>query len=282
MVSVRKVTAEDHNRLLSLINFGRYTHRHLDWRSPLDWVGHQPYFLLEQDSRPAAALACPADPPQVNWIRLFSVTASVSFELAWNTLWEAARPALPTANHTPSVCAMPLQGWFQNLLVRSGFIEVNRVVVLSWLGPGLPLSATGARIHVRVMTAEDLPQVARIDQAAFDRVWMNSVESLQRALAQSTIATVAEDDHGLVGYQISTATSMGGHLARLAVSPTYQGCGVGYALVRDLQERFVQRGARSMTVNTQQDNLASLRLYQKAGFHPIDEQYPVYAFELSG
>lgn len=281
-VRVRRVTLEDHNNLLSLINFGRYTHRHLDWRSPLDWIGHQPYLLLEQASRAVAALACPPDPPQVNWIRVFSVSVGISYERAWSELWGAAREELPHEDGWPAVCAMPLQGWFQGLLAAEGFVEANRVVVLSWIGPELPPMREVSGARLRPMAAQDLPGVARLDQAAFDRIWLSSQDSLERAFSQAAVATVAESEAGLLGYQISTATSMGGHLARLAVSPNFQGRGVGYTLVRDLQSRFLQRGARSITVNTQQDNLASLRLYRRAGFQPIGEEYPVYQFRQPG
>ena len=35
----------------------------------------------------------------------------------------------------------------------------------------------------------------------------------------------------IVGYQYSTSSSMGGHLARLAVKKSMQGKGIGYLLV---------------------------------------------------
>jgi ribosomal protein S18 acetylase RimI-like enzyme len=69
---------------------------------------------------------------------------------------------------------------------------------------------------------------------------------------------------------------MGGHLARLAVLPAYQGRGVGYALVNDLLRQFVFRGIFRVTVNTQADNHASLRLYENMGFQRTGESYPVY------
>ena len=84
----------------------------------------------------------------------------------------------------------------------------------------------------------------------------------------------------LVGYQISTASPLGGHLARLAVCPEQQCKGIGYSLVVDTLSQFNRRGAQRVTVNTQQDNLASLSLYKKAGFRETREQYPVYQYSL--
>jgi ribosomal protein S18 acetylase RimI-like enzyme len=42
--------------------------------------------------------------------------------------------------------------------------------------------------------------------------------------------------------------------------------------------QFDRRGAQAVTVNTQQDNIASLSLYQKAGFRRTGEEYPVYQY----
>jgi [ribosomal protein S18]-alanine N-acetyltransferase len=104
---------------------------------------------------------------------------------------------------------------------------------------------------------------------------------LEHAFRQAAIATVAEKDGLLVGYQISTANHSGGHLARLAVHPGYQGKGVGYTILRDLLAQFERRGARHVTVNTQDDNTASISLYEKAGFIATGENYQVYECNLA-
>jgi ribosomal-protein-alanine N-acetyltransferase len=79
---------------------------------------------------------------------------------------------------------------------------------------------------------------------------------------------------------MSTGSPFGGHLARLAVHPEFQGRGIGHALLHDLLVRFQERGAMRVTVNTQDNNHASLRLYRKAHFHLTGESYPVYEYPL--
>jgi ribosomal protein S18 acetylase RimI-like enzyme len=69
---------------------------------------------------------------------------------------------------------------------------------------------------------------------------------------------------------------MGGHLARLAVKTTMQGKGIGYLLVHQLLSQFSKQGIKHVTVNTQQNNVASLGLYSKAGFTVTGESYRVY------
>jgi ribosomal protein S18 acetylase RimI-like enzyme len=128
------------------------------------------------------------------------------------------------------------------------------------------------------MNFDDLRAVEAVDWQAFDPLWRNSISSIELAYKQHAVATVAEDDDQLLGFQISTASPMGGHLARLAVSPQAQGKGIGYALVRDALDQFERRGALRVTVNTQAENTVSLALYEKAGFQPTGETYPVYVY----
>jgi ribosomal-protein-alanine N-acetyltransferase len=104
---------------------------------------------------------------------------------------------------------------------------------------------------------------------------------LEKALPQATSAIVAEDDEGVVGYQISTANPFGAHLARLAVRPDAQRRGLGSLIVTDLIRRLKNKGVSRLTVNTQSDNHASLALYEKMGFVLTGEKFPVYCFKVS-
>jgi ribosomal-protein-alanine N-acetyltransferase len=126
------------------------------------------------------------------------------------------------------------------------------------------------------MTEADLPQITEVDWASFGPLWHNSQETLQRALAQSLFAMVAEDERDVIGYQMTTGGGVRAHLARLAVHPSVQGRGVGRALLGDLFQRLVQNGYLKLSVNTQSDNQTSLKLYQKMGFVRTGEAYPVY------
>jgi ribosomal protein S18 acetylase RimI-like enzyme len=130
------------------------------------------------------------------------------------------------------------------------------------------------------MNEDDLPTVARIDAESFAPLWQNSLTSLQRAYSQAGPATVILFNGSMVGYQISTKNPFGAHLARLAVLPSCQGSGLGYILVQDLLLRTRQMGIQKVTVNTQGDNLTSLSLYQKIGFIPTGERYPVLVYQM--
>ncbi len=275
-LSVRAATQEDRQSLANLIHFETRVHRHLDWRGPLDWLGFSPYLILEQRNKIIATLACPSDPDHIAWIRLFAVAQGQSIKQAWEVLWPEAKMILEKSPGIEKVASLPLQTWFVELLQVTAFTEIDQVVMLSCDLDALRLQPVSHEVMVRLMNFDDIFAVERVDHAAFEPIWHNSLSSLQLAYSQASLATVAEIQGDIVGYQISTATPLGAHLSRLAVLPEYQNRSIGYCLLRDLLLYYKARGALKMTVNTQKTNSASLHLYQKVGFRLTGEQYPVY------
>jgi ribosomal-protein-alanine N-acetyltransferase len=274
---IRTATPDDYSRLARLVHLDTvYVHRHLDWRAPLDWIGEAPFLLLEEDGEIVAALACPVNPPGVAWIRLFAVASSYPLESAWDELWPEAYTYLSQAQAPVSVAALPLRPWLHLLLERSLFNETCQVVMLSWSRQPIPAVQHDAGLCIRPMNLDDLSAVQTVDRCAFSPLWQNTQSCLELAYRQAAIATVAEQDGQMVGYQISTSTPMGGHLARLAVVPEKQDHGIGKAMLIDLLSQFARRGIFKVTVNTQIDNMSSLNLYRKFGFKLTGEEYPVY------
>lgn len=276
-LSVRQANLQDKQQLANLIHFETLVHRHLDWRPPLEWFGHEPYLVLEKDNRLVAALICPPDPPSVAWIRIFAASSEVNLSEAWSLLWSRA---LDMISFDPSVffAAIPLQSWFEQLLLDSEFQPTNRVVMMVWESRNIPSMKIPEDITLRPMNIDDLPAIEVLDKSAFGPLWHNSRSSLEYAYRQAAIATIAEYNGEIIGYQISTAMQMGGHLARLATHPDFQRKGIGFALLQDLQIQFNQRGALQLTVNTQENNLPSISLYENAGFVFTGETYPVYLY----
>ena len=275
---VRPVDSKDHQQLSNLLFFETRLHRHLDWRSPLEWLGAPFYWVLEEYGQITAALACPVEIRGVAWVRVFVYASHWSAEAAWNALWSTARPDIACAGGA-TVAAIAMQPWFQILLAGSGFANPQQIVMLEWRN-----RAWAAReahgIRVRRMLKSDLPEVERIDAASFDPLWQNSLETLDRAFSQAFFATVAEDRQGMVGYQITTGHGQRAHLARLAVHPSVQGRGAGTALLGGVFSMLAQSSMSRLTVNTQRDNINSLNLYQRMGFVRTGEQYPVYTFDV--
>lgn len=277
---VRPADLNDHQQLSNLIFFEARLHRHLDWRTPLDWLGDPFFWALEEGSRIVAALACPSETEHIAWIRLFIHAAAWNAGKAWDLLWHTAMQDLARAGGA-TVGAIVMQPWFQNVLAASGFENRQGIVMLEWRHqPWVNPEAGGIRI--RRMNEADFPAVSQTDAAAFVPLWQNPVATLQNAFAQSLIGTVAEDESGIIGYQLTTGQGQRAHLARLAVHPRRQGRGVARLLLTDLFARLSGHGIGRLSVNTQSDNVASLRLYERMGFVRTGEQYPVYTFEVPG
>lgn len=277
--STREATTSDLQKLANLIHFEAHIHRHLDYRPPLDWVGNHPFLILEQNGSVTAALACPPDPPHVAWIRLFAAASRVEIWRAWETLWSKAVDSLASTHQPCWIAAIPMHKWFEELLIKSSFQYTHSITLLHWDNQPLPEPPTHRRTSIRPMALDDLAAVQQVDEASFSPIWQNSLPCLELAFRQAAIATVAERDGLLVGYQISTATPVGGHLARLAVDPQLQGQGIGQQILHDLLNHFIRRGAQTVTVNTQKDNAISLALYKRMGFKFSGEEYPIYQME---
>jgi len=277
---IRPATASDQQKIADLIFFESHVHRHLDWRTPLDWLGYSPYWVLEEGRHISAALACPTDPDSIAWIRIFAFASHVSGDFAWPVLWHPVRNQLAEQGGV-TVAAIATQQWFDQLLLAAQFHLSGHIVLLEWNEESAqPHPPSNTRVQVRRMTVQDLPRVVEVDTAAFEPLWRNSLAALRKAYQQSTYATVAEGESGLVGYQISSGGAFGAHLARLAVLPEIQGRGVGAALVSELIEHMRRSGGSKVTVNTQANNAASLALYTRLGFRRTGEKYPVYTFKI--
>ncbi len=275
---VRPAGLKDHHQLSNLIFFEARLHRHLDWRSPLEWLGAPFYWALDEGGQITAALACPEEVKGIAWVRLFVYGGHWSAENAWTLLWSRAQEEISQAGGA-KVAAIAIQPWFQDLLTESGFENRQQIVLLEWrYQPSAAREANGIRI--RKMTDADLPSVEKTDAASFDPLWQNPLDTLYRAFAQAYYATVAENEKGIIGYQLSTGGGQRAHLARLAVHPSGQGKGVGRALLSDLFTYLTYTGILKLSVNTQSDNRVSLSLYQSMGFVRTGEQYPVYTFDI--
>jgi ribosomal protein S18 acetylase RimI-like enzyme len=281
LLEVRPARLADREDVSNLIFLESHVHKHLDWKAPLEWLGQEPFVVLQEGSHVSAALACPPDPAQVAWLRLFVFGSQLNGTMAWRMLWPAARDTLE-AQGCPTAAAIAIQRWLDPILVENGFELVNHIVLMELnIEAALPAVAQ-SDYGIRPMKPADLSQVEAVDAAAFEPLWRNSLEALTHAFGQASYASVVEDQSGLVGYQLSTGGAFGTHLARLAVSPAAQRRGVGAALVYDLIDHIPAGREPRLTLNTQSSNTASHALYARIGFRRTGERFPVFALSMAG
>jgi ribosomal-protein-alanine N-acetyltransferase len=277
-VSLRPANPADRQALLGLMRHERHVHAHLDWKPVEDWLGAQPYLLAERRRRLIGALACPPDPPHTAWLRLFAAVNEIPRGDVWNLLWPRAVNDL-RALGVRQAAAICLDAWVGDLCAAAGFAETHAVVVLSRPRGPLP-PAPAAPVPVRAAKPADRAAIAAADLAAFAPPWQMSPAVVEEAIARADFISVAEADGQVVGFQLTTPSASGAHLARLAVQPAWQGQGIGAALVHHLLNYANLRNYREVTVNTQDSNAASLAVYRRLGFQPTGIRYPVFQLNL--
>ena len=131
-------------------------------------------------------------------------------------------------------------------------------------------------LEVRTATAADIENALAVDHVAFAPMWWYSREIIRRALDQTLCFYVAYLDGDCVGYQFSTLRGGRGHIVRLAIHPHWQRQGIGGRLLSEALITFKQTGAKQITVNTQEDNLASLQLYRYFSFDRVGKPRSVW------
>lgn len=278
-LSLRPALPSDRNAVVSLTRHERRVHTHLDWRPVEDWLGVQPFLLAERGKRPVGALACPPAPPDTAWLRLFAVADGLSEATIWNLLWPEARGQLQALG-VKIAAVLCLEDWIEPLCQATGFEQTHAVVVLSWAGGPVPPLWQNRPAAVRQARSEDTEAIIAADAEAFVSPWQLSPEMIRLAMAQADFLTVAEAGGRVAAYQLTTPSPNGAHLARLAVRPEWQGRGLGTALTAHMLHHYHGRGAREITVNTQDSNAASLALYRRLGFELTGTRFPVFQLSL--
>jgi ribosomal protein S18 acetylase RimI-like enzyme len=276
-LTARRATLADQPAIAALSRFEERVHVHLDWQAAEDWLGAHPFFVAERSRHLVGALACPPAPPDTAWVRVFALQGNISADEVWQLLWPHARAALE-AMGTEQIAGLSLDDWIDPLYLSAGFKQTHSVVVLTRPADSAPPVNSPARI--RPATPADHDTIVEVDAAAFRPPWQISAAVARRAMSQASCLTVAEMDDQIVGYQLSTPTPGGAHLARLAVRPEWQGRGLGAALVADMIEQCRRQGVHELTVNTQDTNAASLAVYERLGYRRNGVSYPVYQLPL--
>jgi ribosomal protein S18 acetylase RimI-like enzyme len=275
---LRPATATDLNALSTFFKSRVNIQHHLDWRTSLEWVGFQPYYLLLRQNEILAVMAAPIDPVGVAWIRVYGASMELPPEKLFPILLEHCLKDL-AIEPRPTLAALGLQEWFKKTLETNNFHLRQQIVVLGWDFTIQPAKPIPDNLVIRPMTALDLPSVATVDRQAFKPLWQNSLDALILAFHKASLATVALLDDKIIGYQISTSTPINTHLARLAVNPEFQRRNIGYELVRQMLAASLKLNSWQVTVNTQGDNIASLALYDSLGFTLTGESFPVYVYD---
>ncbi|ENX21659.1 ribosomal-protein-alanine acetyltransferase [Acinetobacter vivianii] len=116
------------------------------------------------------------------------------------------------------------------------------------------------------MQERDLESVAAIERLVQTHPW--SKQQFQESLA-SYQCTVYEQANQVVGFCILQPVLDEANLLLMAIHPSQQGKGLGYALLDDSIQQL-KNNPIQIFLEVRESNSAAIRLYEKTGFHQID------------
>jgi len=285
---VRRATSGDAAAIQRLLKMGVYIHIHVDWRLPGEWLNRPGFMVFEKEvgrknqdrnsSPVVACLAIAADPPPAAWVRVAAVESHTGYDQMNAMFGEILGELDPAINEIAWFLAdyFPLH-WLE----RMGFEQVSEVIGFRKEGLDVPGYVTPAGLVVRPLLMEDIPALTAIETAAFEPRWRHSAVDLGLAWRNSISFTVALVDDKPVAFQFSTGGGGTAHLSRMTVQPEWQGMGIGAALLAKAMESYRLQNIQTVTLNTQTDNIASRRLYERFGFRPTGYSYPIWSYFVS-
>jgi ribosomal-protein-alanine N-acetyltransferase len=275
----------DHRDVEQLFRRAGRRHLHLDWRTLEAWLPNPALCCWVIHGRNTvqavmgATIHTPPEGPAVAWLRFIVPASQTDDDPSLEALWEALAADL-RGRGVGLVGVLLLDGWIDHLLTGWGFAEDNAVISMARRRGWLPDPPTPPLTIREMQGPAELDEIVRLDHAAFGPLWQYSRDTLAAAQRQSATFTRLEREGELIGYQLSTEHIGSAHLARLAVLPAELGHGYGGLLTGEMARFFAKRGIELITVNTQEDNIRSQRLYARLGFRIIGQRAPVWTLAL--
>lgn len=151
-----------------------------------------------------------------------------------------------------------------------GFLDAGFEIAeqLHLLAHDLTAIPSAPPLRLRRPRSVERDEVLDLDHRAFRPFWQLDRHGLDEALRATPQHRfrVADADGSIAGYAIYGRAGRRGYLQRLAVSPDRRRLGLGTALVVDGLRWLRRWHVERVVVNTQLDNDAALRLYERLGF----------------
>jgi ribosomal protein S18 acetylase RimI-like enzyme len=139
-------------------------------------------------------------------------------------------------------------------------------------------------LRIRDMHIDDFPVVFHIGEDLFTseyspsmyRTW-DEYEITTLYNSDSELCLVAELGQDILGFALGTTVEKSnsawkyGYLVWLGVKPGIQKGGVGSALFKEIKRRMREQGVRMIIIDTDADNEAGIRFFEKQGFGNIQQ-----------
>ncbi len=131
-------------------------------------------------------------------------------------------------------------------------------------------------VQLRQAVTGDVNAIARIETACFGDPW--SVQGIEDALtySYSTMLTAVLGGD-IVGFACLYQMVDEGEIVQVAVTPKFQGQGIGRQLLGGLIRHGIEHGVTRFILDVRVSNDRAVKLYEKAGFKKLALQKNFYS-----
>ena len=265
--------------ILQFLSSNTYLYQHLEWLSIEELLNqHQFHVGIDDDDNIVCVLSTSKENTQFAWVRLAAHNFTDSIDVM-KVHWNRVKHILQQQDIC-CVCALSTNKWSETLLNSWGYTATGEIVALRREHKSTP-SVTQSLAKIREATYDDLSEITSVDNAVFNDMWQYSSQMLNLALNKAQYATVAVMNTSCIGYLLATIDTNVLFIARLAVSPEYQRQGIGRALIVNMLNCYQDAKHKTIEVVTQNDNYASISLYQSLDFQLIGPVASLWTYNFN-
>lgn len=291
-IQVRPAAARDLGRILALLDQARRRYVGFGREDLPSLLTHPTHaFIIAETGASLWGIACatvrarpaaPGEPRELVWSYLHGLVLTDGWrtEVGVWTLMEGLRVVLH-GRQAEYLASYVTQPWLEAPLAKVGMYPIDHIITYERMYNTVPAFSPPLDVHLRPAQPGDVAPLMALDTASFPSLWRQATGELIELLMTSGHFIVAEREGALVGYVCSDVRRGLGQIYRLAVHPAFRGQGIGSALLADALTYCQAAGAGVVTVNTQQSNHASDRLYRRFGFRRMFQRVPVMAGKIT-
>ena len=186
--AIRLVAGDDRGAIFRLLREATFVHVHSDWYLPSDWLGTPAFVISERVSSSnnspeiLGCMAAASDPLPAAWMRIVALNNIVSPQETLTEMFQAVLPKLRSQG-ADQLAWLPGRFWPEHWLKTLGFEKKNWIT--TFVKENLEVPPWPDRnVKIRPVIADDYPELAKLEEDAFEPLWRHSANGLKLAKHQ--------------------------------------------------------------------------------------------------
>jgi len=277
---LRRASKNDYKAISYLLNEHWAVHTRLPLEEIEVKLNTRLAFLVEDQIALRGFMMVESQPPQNALI----VTTAVHDNSKISVFLDLVLPAIETELRQQRLKYLIQIGeadWLNRELLNHGFEIQEEIITFEWKAQALPSLSPHPKLVIREVHISDLPDLLVLDQIVFGPVWRKPRSAFREAIERAESFVVGLIDDTLAAYAWCDQMGDHGHLTRIGTHPDYQGQGIGAHLLRHTLQSMLDLRIKTLSLNTQKNNLRSQELYRRFGFEQTHKKAGVYRKKIS-